>query len=49
MKKAKVSLAWQILLALVLVIAKWEHKFDRKKAQAYERDVLGKFEKTANR
>ena len=32
----------------VLVIAKWEHKFDRKKALAYERDVLGKFDKTAN-
>ncbi|KTQ23595.1 glutamate:protein symporter [Salmonella enterica] len=31
----------------VLVIAKWEHKFDRKKALAYERDVLGKFDKTA--
>ncbi|WP_261782675.1 hypothetical protein, partial [Salmonella enterica] len=28
-------------------IAKWEHKFDRKKALAYERDVLGKFDKTA--
>ncbi|MGU0159936.1 cation:dicarboxylate symporter family transporter [Escherichia coli] len=24
----------------VLVIAKWEHKFDRKKALAYEREVL---------
>ncbi|XPE67954.1 hypothetical protein ACNKHP_15805 [Shigella boydii] len=23
----------------VLVIAKWEHKFDRKKALAYEREV----------
>ena len=32
----------------VLVIAKWEHKFDRKKALAYEREVLGKFDKTAN-
>ena len=31
----------------VLVIAKWEHKFDRKKALAYEREVLGKFDKTA--
>ncbi|TGC99232.1 glutamate/aspartate:proton symporter GltP, partial [Salmonella enterica subsp. enterica serovar Wilhelmsburg] len=31
----------------VLVIAKWEHKFDRKKALAYERAVLGKFDKTA--
>ena len=31
----------------VLVIAKWEHKFDRKKALAYEREVLGKFAKTA--
>ncbi|MCD4622001.1 hypothetical protein LOS10_21800, partial [Proteus mirabilis] len=29
------------------VIAKWEHKFDRKKALAYEREVLGKFDKTA--
>ncbi|WP_254555914.1 hypothetical protein, partial [Salmonella enterica] len=28
-------------------IAKWEHKFDRKKALAYERDVLGKFDQTA--
>ncbi|MCA1911740.1 MAG: hypothetical protein LDL45_07385, partial [Klebsiella quasipneumoniae] len=26
---------------------KWEHKFDRKKALAYEREVLGKFDKTA--
>ena len=25
----------------VLVIAKWEHKFDRKKTLAYEREVLG--------
>jgi proton glutamate symport protein len=25
----------------VLVIAKWEHKFDRKKAAAYEREMLG--------
>ncbi|MGF2410440.1 hypothetical protein ACQUW1_26905, partial [Klebsiella pneumoniae] len=25
----------------------WEHKFDRKKALAYEREVLGKFDKTA--
>ena len=32
----------------VLVIAKWEHKFDRKKALAYEREVLGKFDKTAD-
>ena len=32
----------------VLVIAKWEHKFDRKKALAYEREMLGKFDKTAN-
>ncbi|MCD8671154.1 hypothetical protein LUD45_27880, partial [Klebsiella pneumoniae] len=24
-----------------------EHKFDRKKALAYEREVLGKFDKTA--
>jgi proton glutamate symport protein len=31
----------------VLVIAKWEHQFDRKKAQAYEREMLGKFDKTA--
>ena len=31
----------------VLVIAKWEHKFDRKKALAYEREMLGKFDKTA--
>ena len=31
----------------VLVIAKWEHKFDRKKALAYEREVLGKFDETA--
>lgn len=31
----------------VLVIAKWEHKFDAKKAREYEREVLGKFEKTA--
>ena len=31
----------------VLVIAKWEHKFDRKKALAYEREVLGSFDKTA--
>ncbi len=29
----------------VLVIAKVEHKFDRKKALAYEREVLGKFDK----
>ena len=33
----------------VLVIAKWEHKFDRKKALAYEREVLGRFDKTADR
>ncbi|MDU4223890.1 MAG: cation:dicarboxylase symporter family transporter [Enterobacter asburiae] len=32
----------------VLVIAKWEHKFDRKKALAYEREVLGRFDKTAD-
>ena len=32
----------------VLVIAKWEHKFDRKKALAYEREMLGKFDKTAD-
>lgn len=32
----------------VLVIAKWVHKFDRKKALAYEREVLGKFDKTAD-
>ncbi len=32
----------------VLVIAKWEHKFDRKKALDYEREVLGKFDKTAD-
>ena len=32
----------------VLVISKWEHKFDRKKALAYERDVLGRFDKTAD-
>ncbi|CAM9365762.1 proton glutamate symport protein [Cronobacter sp. 153480017-3] len=32
----------------VLVIAKWEHKFDRKKAQAYEREMLGRFDSTAN-
>jgi len=32
----------------VLVIAKWEHQFDRKKALAYERDVLGRFDKTAD-
>ncbi len=25
----------------VLVIAKWQQKFDRKKALAYEREVLG--------
>ena len=25
----------------VLVIAKWEHKFDHKKARAYERELLG--------
>ncbi|NDJ59286.1 glutamate/aspartate:proton symporter GltP [Enterobacteriaceae bacterium 4M9] len=31
----------------VLVIAKWEHKFDAKKAREYEREVLGKFDKTA--
>ncbi|SQI27801.1 glutamate/aspartate:proton symporter [Salmonella enterica subsp. arizonae] len=31
----------------VLVISKWEHKFDRKKALAYEREMLGKFDKTA--
>ncbi|MDP1481732.1 hypothetical protein Q6254_28200, partial [Klebsiella pneumoniae] len=33
----------------VLVIAKWEHKFDRKKELAYEREVLGKFDKTAQK
>lgn len=27
----------------VLVIAKWEHKFDHKKAAAYEREMLGGF------
>ena len=32
----------------VLVIAKWEHRFDSKKAQAYEREMLGKFDKTAD-
>ena len=32
----------------VLVIAKWEHKFDVKKARAYEREMLGKFDKTAD-
>jgi Na+/H+-dicarboxylate symporter len=32
----------------VLVIAKWEHQFDRKKAMAYEREVLGRFDKTAD-
>lgn len=32
----------------VLVISKWEHKFDRKKALAYEREVLGRFDKTAD-
>ncbi|EMH4164480.1 glutamate/aspartate:proton symporter GltP [Pluralibacter gergoviae] len=32
----------------VLVISKWEHQFDRKKAQAYEREVLGKFDSKAN-
>ena len=32
----------------VLVIAKWEHKFDRKKALADEREGLGKFDKTAD-
>jgi len=32
----------------VLVMAKWEHKVDHKKAQAYEREMLGKFDKTAN-
>ncbi|MGS6201186.1 hypothetical protein, partial [Enterobacter hormaechei] len=26
----------------------WEHKFDRKKALAYEREVLGRFDKTAD-
>ncbi|MDY0969583.1 glutamate/aspartate:proton symporter GltP [Siccibacter turicensis] len=31
----------------VLVIAKWEHQFDAKKAQAYERELFGKFDKTA--
>ena len=31
----------------VLVIAKWEHKFDAKKAREYEREVLGKFDRTA--
>ena len=31
----------------VLVIAKWEHRFDRKKALAYEREVLGKFDEAA--
>lgn len=29
----------------VLVIVKWEYKFDRKKALVYEREVLGKFDK----
>ncbi|WP_455426079.1 glutamate/aspartate:proton symporter GltP [Dryocola sp. LX212] len=32
----------------VLVIAKWEHKFDAKKAAAYEREMLGKFSDKAN-
>ncbi|MGS6357326.1 hypothetical protein ACVGXP_06855, partial [Enterobacter hormaechei] len=32
----------------VLVISKWEHKFDPKKALAYQREVLGRFHKTAD-
>ncbi len=32
----------------VLVIAKWERKFDSQKALAYERETLGKFKTTAN-
>ncbi|MEL4013254.1 glutamate/aspartate:proton symporter GltP [Dryocola clanedunensis] len=32
----------------VLVIAKWEHKFDAKKAAAYEREMLGKYSDKAN-
>lgn len=32
----------------VLVIARWEHRFDAKKARAYEREVLGKFDKTVS-
>ena len=42
-----VRLACLPILA-VLVIAKWEHKFDVKKARAYEREMLGKFDKTAD-
>ena len=40
---------WVSNALAVLVIAKWEHKFDRKKALAYEREVLGRFDKTADR
>ena len=32
----------------VLVIAKWEHQFDRKKAQAYETEFLAQKVKPAN-
>ena len=33
----------------VLVIAKWEHQFDRKKALAYETEFLAQKVKPANR